>query len=118
MDWFESKLGEIVNITVGSYEVRNGPNAGKSRNTIRSIAAIPSMFKSQVGESRSEQFYFDPYEDSSKMFAAYSGLYKFQRHMLVEAADSQHIIFAGKEPQAPSEREHAPAPKVAALVPL
>jgi hypothetical protein len=97
MEWFQGQLNAIVSVTVSSYTVKNGPNAGKKRNTIRSISSIPSMFKSQVGERRCELAYFDPYEDTPAMFTAYESMYKFQRDILTEAHDSKHIVFAGKE---------------------
>jgi hypothetical protein len=110
MRWFEKHLGSIVSITVGKYEVKNGPNKGAFRNTIKAVGAIPTMFKDQVGEPRAETNFFDPYADSVEMFASYSRLYKFQRDVLTEALDSQYIVYAGKEPQAPEEKESAAAP--------
>jgi hypothetical protein len=115
MTWFEKHLGSIVSITVGKYEVKNGPNKGTFRNTIKGVGAIPSMFKDQVGQPRAETNFFDPYADSVEMFASYSNLYKFQREVLTEALDSQYIVYAGKEPSAPEEKEQA-APKEAEKV--
>ena len=104
LDWFINNLDAIVNVRVGSYTTK----MGDKRNKVVSVSAIPSMFKSQVGASRSDKVGFDPYVDSPDMMQAYSKLYKFQRDMLTEAHDSQHIVFAGKEP-IKSEGNGAPA---------
>jgi hypothetical protein len=111
MDWFEGQLDAIVSISVGHYIIKKeGPTKGMKKNTIRGISAIPSMFKSQVGERRCDIAYFDPYEDTSKMFESYELLYKFQRDILSEAIDAQHIPFAGKEVvyQPPGQEQAAP----------
>lgn len=94
LDWFLGKLDSIVNVTVGHYMTKTG----EPRNKVVSVGAIPSMFKSQVGPSRCDQIGFDPYVDSPEMMVQYSRLFKFQRDILTEAHDREHIPFAGKEP--------------------
>lgn len=104
LGWFiDNMLDQVVNVRVGSYMNKNG----EIKNTIRSIGAVPSMFKSQVGPATRAFIGFDPYEDSDTMFAAYSKLFKFQRDLLVEAHDSDNIIFAGKEPDADADDKPA-----------
>ncbi|AUG88505.1 hypothetical protein PQC39_gp141 [Vibrio phage Vp_R1] len=98
LSWFENQLDQIVSVTVGHYVVKNGPNKGRIRNTIRGISAVPGMFKSQVGPARSDQLFFEPYADTPQLFAAYSNLYGFQRTILSEAHDAANIPFAGKDP--------------------
>ena len=97
-DFFEGVLNEVVNVTVGSYELKRGPNAGSRKNAIRKVSSIPDMFKSQVGEAECEKIFFDPYVDTPKSVHAYSEMYKFQREMLLEAYDSALIPLAGKDP--------------------
>ncbi|MGL5565914.1 MAG: hypothetical protein ACRDC4_09325, partial [Plesiomonas sp.] len=113
LDWFINNLDAIVNVRVGHYVTKTG----EKRNKVSGVSAIPSMFKSQIGASRSDKVGFDPYVDSPDMMQAYSKLYKFQRDMLTEAHDSQHIVFAGKEPikqgdagapQAPAQTQTTP----------
>ena len=94
LDWFLGKMDSIVNVTVGHYMTK----AGEPRNKVVSVGAIPSMFKSQVGASRCDHVGFDPYVDSPEMMVQYSRLFKFQRDILTEAHDREHIPFAGKEP--------------------
>lgn len=98
LSWFENQLDQIVSVTVGHYQVKNGPNKGRYRNTIRGVSAIPGMFKSQVGEARTDKLFFEPYADTQELFAAYSNLYGFHRQILAEAHDATNIPFAGKEP--------------------
>jgi hypothetical protein len=98
LDWFEAHLGAIVNVKVGRYTIKNGPNAGKERNTVKGISAVPSMFKNQVGEARRTFVYFDPYVETDKAFSAYSQLFNYQRTMLEEALDHEHITYSGMEP--------------------
>ncbi|WPH64843.1 hypothetical protein [Vibrio phage vB_VpaP_SJSY21] len=98
LSWFENQIGQIVSVTVGHYTVKNGPNKGRIRNTIRGVSAIPGMFKSQVGEARSDLLFFEPYADTPQLFEAYSKLYGFQREILAGAHDAANIPFAGKEP--------------------
>lgn len=97
LEWFENKLGAIVNVNVGQYTVKNGPNTGKSRNCVRAISAIPKMFQEQVGEARRGLLFFDPYDENEEMFVNYSNLFKYQRDILAEAVDNEHIIYAGKD---------------------
>lgn len=112
LDWFEDKLGSIVNVNVGSYVIKNGPNAGKSRNCVRGVSPIAKMFQAQVGEARRDFVFFDPYEENDTMFANYSSLFKYQRDMLVDAIDSEHIIYAGKEAASNTPQEQkAPSDK-------
>lgn len=94
LDWFLDKLGEVVSVGVGSYTTK----AGITRNKVTSVGAVSSRNKPKVGEARSELVGFDPYVDSPDMMTAYSKVYKFQREMIAEAKDAQHIPFAGKEP--------------------
>lgn len=94
LEWFMDKLGEVVSVGVGSYTTK----LGVTRNKITSVGAVSSRNKSKVGEARSELVAFNPYADNPAMVQAYGKVYKFQRDMLVEAKDSQHIPFAGKEP--------------------
>lgn len=98
LEWFEQHLGAIINVTVGSYTIKKGPNAGKQRNTVRSVSSIPKMFKSQVGDARREFVFFDPYAETDGNFAAYSSLFPYQRNMLEEAIDAEHIVYSGQEP--------------------
>jgi hypothetical protein len=98
LEWFEQHLGAIVNVKVGRYTIMKGDNAGKERNTVKGVSAVPSMFKSQVGEARRDKIFFNPYVETDQAFAAYSSLFHFQRGMLVDAIDSQHIIYSGMEP--------------------
>lgn len=94
LDWFLNRLGEIVNVNVGHYKAKDGT----IKNKVVSVNAIPSMFKNQIGPARSELVGFCPYTDTPEMMIAYSKLFKFQREMLVEAIDAEHIPFSGKEP--------------------
>lgn len=101
--WFIERLGSIVNVQVGHYKTK----AGDKRNKIVGIGAVPTMFKNQVGEARLEYVGFDPYEDNLDMFQSYSKLFKFQRDILSEAFDAEHIPFAGKDPAKQSEQASA-----------
>lgn len=94
LEWFTDKLGEVVSIGVGNYTTK----AGVTRNKVTSVGAVSSRNKSKVGEARSELVGFNPYADTPEMVQAYGKVYKFQRDMLTEAKDAQHIPFAGKEP--------------------
>jgi hypothetical protein len=98
LDWFEGHLGDIVNVKVGRYTIKNGPNTGKERNTVKGVSAVPSMFKNQVGEARRPFVYYDPYVETDKAFSAYSQLFNYQRTILEEAIDTEHIIYSGMEP--------------------
>ncbi|MFW3388423.1 UNVERIFIED_CONTAM: hypothetical protein RF648_20760, partial [Kocuria sp. CPCC 205274] len=60
LEWFMGQLGQIVSVRVGSYKTKKGD----SRNKIVAVTSIPSMFKSQVGEAKSEFLAFNPYEDT------------------------------------------------------
>lgn len=108
LDWFINNLDAIVNVRVGHYATKTGD----LRNKVAGVSAIPTMFKSQIGASRSDKVGFDPYVDSPDMMQTYSKLYKFQREMLTEAHDSEHIVFAGKEP-IKQDSNFAPAKPVA-----
>ncbi|QQK87921.1 hypothetical protein pSalSNUABM01_052 [Salmonella phage pSal-SNUABM-01] len=105
LEWFMDKLGEVVSIGVGSYKTKQGIE----RNKVTSVGAVSSRNKSKVGEARSELVAFNPYTDNPDMMKAYSKVYKFQRDMLVEAKDSQHIPYAGKEPVTGDGDGEAPA---------
>ncbi|AEK81963.1 hypothetical protein [Salmonella phage 7-11] len=94
LEWFMDKLGEVVSVGVGSYTTKQGI----TRNKVTSVGAVSSRNKSKVGEARSELVAFNPYSDTPAMTAAYAKVYKFQRDMLTEAKDAQHIPYAGKEP--------------------
>lgn len=94
LEWFMERLNEVVSIGVGSYTTKKGV----VRNKVTSIGAVSSRNKSKVGEARSELVAFNPYSDTPEMLKAYSKLYKFQRDVIAEAKDAQHIPFAGKEP--------------------
>lgn len=94
LEWFIDKLGEVVSVGVGSYTTKQGI----TRNKVTSVGAVSSRNKSKVGEARSELVGFNPYVDNVDSVQAYSKIYKFQREMLTEAKDVQHIPFAGKEP--------------------
>lgn len=105
LEWFMEHLGEVVSIGVGSYKTKQGIE----RNKVTSVGAVSSRNKSKVGEARSELVAFNPYADNPDMMKAYSKVYKFQRDMLVEAKDSQHIPYAGKEPVTGDGDGEAPA---------
>lgn len=98
LEWFKKALGSVVNVNVGSYKVKNGPNTGKFRNTVKGVSAIPKVFQSQVGEARRDFVFFDPYVETDAMFSAYSDLFRYQREILSDAVDSANIVYAGKEP--------------------
>lgn len=104
LEWFEDKLDSIVTVRVGHYDGKNG-----RRNKIVGVFAIPDMFKKQVGPSRCDKVFFNPYEDSTAMMQAYSTLPKFQREMLAEAIDKENIPFAGKEPIKANDQEKKPS---------
>jgi len=93
LEWFMQRLGEIVSVRVGSYKNK----LGVVKNKVVSVSPIPQMFRSQVGDARSEMVAFNPYKDTPEMFAAYSKMYKFQRDDLASAHDAKNIPFAGKE---------------------
>jgi hypothetical protein len=98
LDWFEDKLGSVINVNVGNYTIQRGNNAGKKRNCVRGVSQVAKKYISQVGAARRDLVFFDPYEENDKMFSNFSSLFKYQRDMLVEAIDTAHIIYAGKEP--------------------
>lgn len=95
LEWFKQKLGAPVNLTIGSYVSKK---TGKEVNCIQNIAPIPAKYQSGVGAARTDLVFFDPYEDTPEMFAAFSELYPFQRDMLLEAHDHAAMPYAGKEP--------------------
>lgn len=105
LEWFMDRLGEVVSVGVGSYTTRQGI----TRNKITSVGAVSSRNKSKVGEARSEMVAFNPYSDTPAMVQSYAKVYKFQREMLTEAKDSQHIPFAGKEPVSTEGNGEAPS---------
>ncbi|MCS5736928.1 hypothetical protein, partial [Herbiconiux daphne] len=109
LEWFMGQLGQIVSVRVGSYKTKKGD----SRNKIVAVTSIPSMFKSQVGEAKSEFLAFNPYEDTPEQMQVYSKLYKFQRDILAEAHDKENIPFAGKDPIKGDGNGEAPANKPA-----
>lgn len=95
LGWFQSKLGSVVNIRVGSYLNKY---TNDKKNTIVAITPIPAKYQAGVGEARSPLHFFDPYMDSEEMLQAYSDLYPFQREKLTTAIDSAQMPYAGKEP--------------------
>lgn len=101
LEWFMGKLGEIVNVRVGSYMSKRG----EKRNKVVGVSAIPEMFKKQVGEARCEFVAYNPYVDTPENLVAYSKLYKFQRDQIAEAIDKGNIPYAGKEPPKNSDQE-------------
>ena len=94
IQWFIDKLGSVINLEVGHYIAKDG---GK-KNKVLSMSAASRRDRENAEDARSELVGFDPYEDNDTMFDAYSKIFKFQREMLAEAHDKQHIPFAGKEP--------------------
>lgn len=98
LQWFiDNLLNKVVSVRVGHYVIKNGDNAGKKRNKVVGVSAIPAVFAGQVGEARRELIGFDPYTENDEMFTAYSKLYPYQRTVLTEAHDSANIKYAGKE---------------------
>lgn len=95
LTWFtETMLGKVVNVKVGHYVGKDG----KARNKVVAVTPIPTKYQAGVGQARCEMVGFDPYEETEAMKVAYAKLPKFQRDVLAEAKDAQHMPFAGTEP--------------------
>lgn len=94
LEWFESALGSVLNVEVGSYVGRDG----RTRNKVLGVSPVPSRNKERVGPARCETQFFNPYVETEDMLQSYSKLFKFQRDILAEAHDKDLIPFAGKDP--------------------
>lgn len=107
LEWYKDMLlGQPVNLVVGSYVNK----AGETKNSIKSIAPIPTKYRSGVGAARSELVFFEPYTDNDANVAAYSNLFPFQRNMLTLANDAKNIPLAGREVVKASDTEQHEAP--------
>lgn len=104
LEWFESIIGSVINVEVGSYVNKQG----RTVNCVNGVSPVPSRNKDRIGSARTETLFFNPYADTPEMTNAYSKLYKFQRDRMVEALDSDNMPYAGKEPEAQEEAVQAP----------
>lgn len=105
LEWFESILGSVINVEVGSYVNKQG----RTVNCVNGVSPVPSRNKDRIGEARTELQFFNPYVDTPEMLNSYGKLFKFQRDSLVEALDSDNIPYAGKEPVEQGGQSQAPA---------
>lgn len=94
LEWFQKKLDSVLNLKVGTYKDKTG----NIRNKTESLSPIPAKYQGAVVESRTDKVFFDPYEDTTEAFEAYSKVYKYQQEILANAIDKADIPFAGKEP--------------------
>lgn len=87
LDWFISRLGEPLVVTVGNYT----NTKGVTRNKIASISRIIEGLT--VADARADKVGFDPYDGSDQMREQHSKLAKFQYDILAKAIDSGLMPF-------------------------
>lgn len=92
LDWFREQLNKELLVTVGTY-------VSKKNNTERNCynGASVMIAGMTVPEAESELVFFDPYNGSEEMKSVYEKLLPWERKVLEEAIDAEHIPFAGME---------------------
>lgn len=94
LDWFFDKLGQAAMITVSRYQKKDGTFG----NGVQGVLPIAPMIVNAMAPAVSPLVGFNPYIDTQDNKVAYSMMFPFQRDILKEAGDAQHIPLAGTEP--------------------
>lgn len=106
LTWYRDMLlGQPVNVLINSYTNQEGDK----KNSIKSLAPIPTKYRSNVAAARCDLVFFEPYADTDENAIAYSNMFPFQRNMLLEATDTANIPMAGREVPKPGDTEQKEA---------
>lgn len=91
LNWFREQLNKAVIVTVDTYTNKKN----QERNSYKGASTM--LEGMEVGEAESDLVFFDPYDDSAEMKAVYEKLLPWERNVLADAVDAEHIPFAGME---------------------
>jgi len=92
LDWFKEQLDKTLIVTVGTYVSKKDQ---KERNCYNGASAM--LEGMEVGAATVDLVFFDPYDGGEEMKQVYDKLLPWERKVIGEAVDAQHIPFAGME---------------------
>lgn len=91
LEWFREQLNKAVIVTVDTYTNKKN----QERNSYKGVSTM--LEGMEVGEAETDLVFFDPYDGGEEMKAVYEKLLPWERNVLSEAIDAEHIPFAGME---------------------